>query len=65
MEDLIRMFVNQDLKIVGEGVETEEMADGLQALGCDYLQGFHFARPMPAEEFKACLLNNSTGAQNA
>ena len=65
MEDLIRMFVNQDLKIVGEGVETEEMADGLQALGCDYLQGFHFARPMPAEEFMACLLNNSTGAQNA
>ncbi|MEZ0166563.1 putative bifunctional diguanylate cyclase/phosphodiesterase [Kineococcus sp. LSe6-4] len=38
------------LTVVAEGVETVAAADRLCALGCDELQGFHFARPLPAEE---------------
>ncbi|MBC7514259.1 MAG: EAL domain-containing protein [Herminiimonas sp.] len=39
------------LKVVAEGVEHETDALMLQDVGCDELQGFHFARPMPAEQF--------------
>jgi len=35
---------------VAEGIETQEQAEQLQTLGCDQLQGFLFARPMPFEE---------------
>jgi diguanylate cyclase len=34
--------------VVAEGVETEGQRDELLALGCDELQGYLFARPMPA-----------------
>lgn len=38
------------LKLVAEGVETEEQADFLRASQCDEVQGFYFGRPMPAAE---------------
>ena len=39
------------MRVVAEGVETREQRDVLVGLGCDEMQGFHFARPMPAEAF--------------
>jgi diguanylate cyclase (GGDEF)-like protein len=38
-----------DLSVVAEGVETEGQHTLMRRLGCDELQGFRFARPMPAE----------------
>ena len=40
-------------RVVGEGVEDEATWMMLQALGCDVIQGFHVARPMPAADFPA------------
>lgn len=40
-----------ELAVVAEGVETLDQADCLQALGIHYLQGYYFARPMPAALF--------------
>ncbi|MEU4624715.1 EAL domain-containing protein [Actinoplanes sp. NPDC023801] len=40
-----------DLEIVAEGVETPQQADELRAYGYRSAQGFHFARPMPADRF--------------
>ncbi|MFO0934658.1 MAG: EAL domain-containing protein [Planctomycetota bacterium] len=43
------------LDVVAEGVEDEAQAARLRALGCRRAQGFHFARPMPAEGVAAAL----------
>lgn len=45
------------LKTIAEGVETAEQLALLKELGCDYVQGFLFSKPKPAEEITR-LLNN-------
>jgi EAL domain-containing protein (putative c-di-GMP-specific phosphodiesterase class I) len=45
------------IKVVAEGVETLEQADILRMLGCDILQGYAFARPMPASRLEELLRN--------
>jgi diguanylate cyclase (GGDEF)-like protein/PAS domain S-box-containing protein len=47
------------LKTVAEGIETYEQLERLRALGCDYGQGYYFARPMPGEQLAAMLAGNS------
>ena len=51
------------LTIIAEGVETAAVAATLGALGCDYAQGYHFARPMPAAELEAAWLAGREGLQ--
>jgi len=45
---VIGMARGLDLGIVAEGVETPAQAEALRALSCDFVQGYLFARPMPA-----------------
>ncbi len=58
-EQIIRcvMRMAQDLciSITAEGVETEEQYKFLKNIGCDMIQGYYFARPMPEEEFEKCM----------
>ncbi|HVL00127.1 MAG TPA: EAL domain-containing protein [Dongiaceae bacterium] len=44
-----------DVDVVAEGVETEDQARELEALGCRYAQGFHFAKPLAAADIEALL----------
>jgi len=44
-----------DLKIVAEGVETLIQKEFLSQLGCDFLQGYLFGKPMPPDEFIEAL----------
>ena len=56
---------------IAEGVETREQMEALRVMGCDYVQGYYFSKPVPPEEFgrfieeKAKLLkgNPETGEQ--
>jgi diguanylate cyclase (GGDEF)-like protein/PAS domain S-box-containing protein len=50
------------LTVVAEGVERQEHADALRDLGCEYAQGYLFARPMPAGDFTAYLSGYSPDA---
>jgi diguanylate cyclase (GGDEF)-like protein len=46
---------NLGLTVVAEGVEGAEHVDALRVLGCDIAQGYHFARPMPADRLTELL----------
>jgi predicted signal transduction protein with EAL and GGDEF domain len=47
---------NLGLRVVAEGVEDEATWQELATLGCDSLQGYYLARPMPAAELTAWLV---------
>ena len=48
---IIQMAKSLKLTTIAEGVEDERQFAMLRSLNCDEVQGYHFARPMPAEEF--------------
>ncbi len=49
---LVRVFHERGLGITAEGIETEAVAKEMTVIGCDYLQGFWFSRPVPMDEFR-------------
>jgi diguanylate cyclase (GGDEF)-like protein len=52
---VVNMAKGLRIDVVGEGVETEAQAAALQALGCQYAQGYLYGRPMPAEDLRPLL----------
>jgi diguanylate cyclase (GGDEF)-like protein len=52
---IISLARNLNVKVVAEGVETDEQQRFLAGLGCDELQGFLFARPAPADDITPLL----------
>jgi diguanylate cyclase (GGDEF)-like protein/PAS domain S-box-containing protein len=58
VETIINFAHRFHLQTIAEGVESENQVKILQDLGCDYLQGYYFAKPMPFEDLKK-LLNSS------
>lgn len=47
------------LKVIAEGIETDEQYQLIRQMGCDYGQGFLFAKPMPFNEFESYLQNTN------
>jgi diguanylate cyclase (GGDEF)-like protein len=56
VEAVVRLAHALGLTVVAEGVETAAQRDVLRALGCDELQGYLFARPMPPQALHAWAL---------
>ncbi|WP_051775212.1 sensor domain-containing protein [Paenibacillus tyrfis] len=48
---IISMAHNLNLKVVAEGVETEEQLSFLQQERCDAVQGYYYSKPLPAQHF--------------
>ena len=46
---------NLGLKVVAEGVESDEILKRLVGLGCDSVQGYHISYPLPAADFSAWI----------
>ena len=59
LEQVVAMAGKLDLGLLAEGVETREQVELLQNIGCDQVQGYYYARPMPEEEFFALLKKQS------
>jgi EAL domain-containing protein (putative c-di-GMP-specific phosphodiesterase class I) len=57
---VISMAHSLNLKVVAEGVETEEQLDFLRRQHCDVIQGYLFSPPMPAEQLEAYLAERKT-----
>lgn len=52
---IIAMAHSLNIRVVAEGVETEQQQHYLQQRGCDQAQGFHYSKAVPASDFEALL----------
>jgi EAL domain-containing protein (putative c-di-GMP-specific phosphodiesterase class I) len=57
---IIQMAKSLNLTTVAEGVEDERQLALLRLQHCDEAQGFHFARPMPADEFASFIFKGTS-----
>lgn len=55
LKHTIKMLNELDLKIVAEGVETEEMKDKLAEIGCHFMQGWYYSKAVCDSEFKELI----------
>jgi len=55
VETVISLAHSLDLEVTGEGVESAEQLERLRRMGCDLVQGYHLARPLPSEEVEPLL----------
>jgi EAL domain-containing protein (putative c-di-GMP-specific phosphodiesterase class I) len=61
LESSIEMARRLNLRTVAEGVETEQDLELIRSLGCDVVQGFLVAKPMPLEEFIVWMEQHGAG----
>lgn len=54
---IIAISKSMDFKVLAEGIETQESYNWLRSVGCDYMQGFYKARPMPLNDALEWLKN--------
>lgn len=55
VKETIRLAKALDMKIVAEGIEKKEQVEFLAEQGCDMIQGFYFAKPMPVDQFNQIM----------
>lgn len=65
VDAIIAMAHSLGLIVVAEGVETAQQLDYLRRQGCDQCQGYHFSKPLPAEEFAGKYLLRGPAASRA
>ena len=61
-EAIFAAFDGPQLEVVAEGVEDQSALDLLADAGCDFAQGYHFSRPLPADEFAAWARGRATSS---
>lgn len=55
VKDMIELAHHVGAQVVAEGVETKQQAEFLLKEGCDFVQGYLYAKPMPRQEFEQLL----------
>ena len=59
IENIIKMAHRMGLLTIAEGAETLEQYKILKTLGCDYIQGYYFSKPLSCRDFEAYLMKAS------
>ncbi len=63
--EIVRTIVllghNLGMKVIAEGVETFEQYSMLKSMDCDYAQGYHIAKPMPADQATTFIIQRNLG----
>ncbi|TQV88424.1 putative bifunctional diguanylate cyclase/phosphodiesterase [Aliikangiella coralliicola] len=57
VESLVDLSHKLGIKVVAEGVEQKGQLSHLKRIGCDFIQGYYFAKPMPINEFETFVVN--------
>ena len=55
LASVVRMAKWLNMPVVAEGAERKEQVSFLHSIGCEYVQGYYFARPMPVKEYEKLL----------
>lgn len=63
LRHIIAIAHDLGMAVVAEGVESREYLDFLREVGCEFVQGFVFYRPMPVQEFETRFLKNGERPQ--
>lgn len=58
---ILNMARSLSMETVAEGIENESQIKILRHLGCDYIQGYAYAKPMPVAEFENLLFDGNQG----
>lgn len=64
VRSVIDLGHNLGLNVIAEGVESQEIYDVLQILGCDLAQGYHIAHPMPVDKLEKWLIGSDWSNKN-
>ena len=65
LSTVVRMAKWLGVRVIAEGVETKEQADFLRSIGCDCMQGYLYARPMPEQAYMEMLRRFSRSPHEA
>lgn len=52
---VVRMAKWLNVPVIAEGVEKEEQVEFLYSIGCEFVQGFYFAKPMPVDQYETLM----------
>ena len=55
LASVVRMAKWLNMPVIAEGVDDKEQVDFLRGVGCDYIQGYYFAKPMPISDYEKLL----------
>ena len=62
VSNVINMAKELDIKTIAEGVEDMDTVEFLRKAGCNVIQGYVFAKPMPQEDFEHLLTDKQDGS---
>ncbi len=63
LSSVVRMAKWLGMPVIAEGVEQVRQADFLRSIGCDYIQGYLYSKPLPEEEYQEYLKSSMVGAK--
>ena len=65
VSEAIRLAKSLNMRTVAEGVEVKEQVDFLASQGCDMIQGYYYAKPMPGPDYETRMKDNEANLRRA